>query len=788
MPGVSPTFADLLREYRARAGLTQEELAEHAGVSPATIAALEQGLRRRPYPHTLRSISTALRLDPADHAQLLAQATLAPDPSRNLPRPRKARPALPQIPILNAPALAFPLIGRNADIAAVSQLLVGSQPPVRLLTLVGPGGVGKTRLAVAVAFAVAGTFPDGVHFVDLAPLRDADHIAATIGNVLRIHATGGRNIQEILVQQLRQRRALLVLDNFEHLVSGARFVGELLSACPCVTLLTTSRTALRVRAERRFAVEPLAQPTGERPTFDDIAASPAVRLFVERAQLAAPKFALEPHTATTIAAICRRVDGMPLAIELAAAHVGVLGPELLLRRLNRQLQLLTGGPPDLPERQRTLSNTLAWSYGLLDAREQMLLRRVSVFASGWTLSAAETVCADADLAADDIHEPFNRLAESYLIQRADANEDEPRFQMLESVREYAAQRLLESGEHDALRARHTEWCLALAESAVTELTGRSQATWLECLDRALDDLRLALAWLHERQQSERGLRLVGALGRFWFNRRHVAEGRGWVERFLEQPSAEAAPAAIRASACYAAGVLASIQGDTTRAVLRLEQSIELYHQAGNRVGAVRALNTRGGVSYDLGHLAFAAALWEQTLAQARAAGDLGEASHAVGNLGEAHFHMGDVESAANHHAEALALARQAGRTDVEAMQLGNLGNVARARADLPRAAALQRQALILKRNLGARRQIAITLADFASIAALEGRGVRAARLVGAALALRELIGTPQPVPERMDMEHCIAHAQAHLGAERWSTELLAGRALSIEQAIEYALE
>jgi non-specific serine/threonine protein kinase len=684
--------------------------------------------------------------------------------------------------------MTIPLIGRETDIAAVSRLLVASQPVVRLVTLLGPGGVGKTRLALAVAAAISDRFPDGVFFVDLAPLQDFRLIAATIGSAVHVHTASGDDASGLLFEHLRHRRALLVLDNLEHLVRGAQFLTELLRECAQAVLLSTSRTALRVPGERRFAVEPLAPPIGERPSFDAIAASPAVRLFVERAQLAAPEFALEAHTAALIAAVCRRLEGVPLAIELAAARVGLLGPELLLQRLDRQLQLLTSGPPDLPERQRTLSNALAWSYDLLGPREQMLLRRVSVFAGGWTLRAAETVCADPALPSDDVFERLSGLVDNYLVNRPDINEPEPRFRMLESVHEYAIQKLRESGEYDTFRARHCNWCLTLVEQAATELTGPAQATWLDTLDRALDDLRLGLVWLYEQQDTGQGLRLVGTLGRFWSNRRHVAEGREWVERFLGAPGAETASAGVQARACYAAGVLASIQADTSHAALRLEQGIELYHQAGDLVGAVRALNTRGGVSYDVGHLAFAAALWEQTLSQALAAGDMGEASHALGNLGEAHFHMGDVEGAAKRHTESRAMARQAGRTDVEAMQLGNLGNVARARGDLTRATALHCQALAFKRELGARRQIAITLADFASIAGVEGRGVRAARLVGAALALRERIGTPQPVPERTDMERCTAEVRASMGPDTWSAELLLGRELGMEQAIEYALE
>jgi predicted ATPase/transcriptional regulator with XRE-family HTH domain len=787
--GVPATLADLLREFRVRLGLTQEALAENAGVSAATIASLEQGLRQRPYPQTLVAISRALSLDASDHATLLARATAGAD--RRAGRAaytRSQRAAVTPNLIVHAPTPAISLVGREADVAAVAALLVVPQPAARLITLVGPGGVGKTRLSIAVAAAVAGNFADGVFFVDLAPLRDCNLMPTIISNVVGVHVAGGTDVRQLLFEFIGERSILLVLDNFEQVRDGAPFLTELLNACRRLVMLATSRTALRIRAERRFAVEPLALPAGQRPAFADVVASLAVRLFVERARLVTSDFSLDADNASTVAAICRRLDGMPLAIELAAARLDVLGPKLLLRRLDRQLQLLASGPPDLPERQRTLSKTLAWSYDLLGPGEQTLLRRVSVFAGGWTLSAAEAVCPDADLPSEQVLDALHGLVDSYLINAANVNLDEPRFRMLESVREYASQKLLDHDESEALRARHCGWCLALAEEALGELTGRSQATWLARLDRELADLRLALDWLHERRQTEQGLRLASALGRFWFNRRHVHEGRQWVERFLSAPDADTTPASVQATACYAAGVLASIQGDAAQAVLRLEQSIELHHLAGERIGAVRALNTRAGVSYDLGHLAFASALWEQSLAQARAVGDPGEAAHALGNLGEACFHMGDVDGAERRHHEALALARQAGRADVEAMQLGNLGNVARARGELLRARSLQAQALVMKHELDARRQIAITLADFASIAAVAGDGMRAARLVGAAMALREVLGSPQPVPERIDMERCILEARTSMGPEAWSAGQLAGGELRMEQAIEYALE
>jgi len=479
---------------------------------------------------------------------------------------------------------------------------------------------------------------------------------------------------------------------------------------------------------------------------------------------------------------------MPLAIELAAARLALLQPEALLRRLERRLPLLTHGAPDLPERQQTLRNTLAWSHDLLGTAERALFRRLAVFAGAWTLEAAEAVCEGGVLAADDVLGRLEVLVDNSLVRLVDDSGQDRALEMQETIREYAEEYLTQSGEDEQTRARHLAWCLSLAHQAAPELTGPHQATWLERLDRALDNLRAALRWAEQQGQTELGLRLAGALGRFWSTRRYVGEGREWLERFLAPESPVGVPPAVRAQACYAAGLLANIQGDQSQAVLRLEQSIALYRAAGDLVGAVRALNTRGGVTYDQGNLEDAVALWQRCLTQARAAGDPGEVAHALGNLGEALFHMGDLASAEAHHQEALLLARQSGHTDLEAMQLGNLGNIARQRGDLVGATALQRQALLLKRALGARRQIAITLADLASIAGAEGRGTRAARLLGAAAALREAIGTPQPVPERAATQQAVAAALAALSEEARAAAFAAGRSLALDDAISYALE
>jgi non-specific serine/threonine protein kinase len=339
-----------------------------------------------------------------------------------------------------------------------------------------------------------------------------------------------------------------------------------------------------------------------------------------------------------------------------------------------------------------------------------------------------------------------------------------------------------------VRAQHAAHYLALAEQAAPELTQPDQATALERLDRALDNLRAALSWMWEQGQTELGLRLAGALERFWFTRGYLGEGREWLERFLTPANAVEAPPALRAQAFSAAGLLANTQGDHIQATRWLEQGLACYRAAEDVVGAVRALTTLGGVAYDQGDLPGAVERWEQSLAQARAVGDLGEVARALGNIGEAEYHLGDLASAAARHTEALALARQLGRTNLEAFQLGDLGNVARRQGDLVRATALHRQALELKYALGARRQIAITLEDLASVAGAEGRGEHAACLLGVASAVRETIGTPQAIPERLATEQAVAAVRAALGEEAWAAAFTAGRALTLEKAIALARE
>jgi len=781
-----PTFATQLRLFRLRAGLTQEVLAERAGVSSATIAALEQGLRRRPYPHTLAALAHALQLGPADQATLLARANRLVGRTQELGS--AIAPARAAGPELHArlPVPPTVLVGREDEVVAATALLQTPDPATRLLTLVGPGGVGKTRMALAVAAALANTYSDGVVFVDLAPLRDHRLLPVAIARALGLRESGGRSARQRVFEYLRGRRLLLVLDNFEHVMSGVVLVAELLESCPRTVLIVTSRTALRLRAERRFAIGPLAVPTGaDAKDYDVIAASPAVSLFVERAQAAAPNFGLTAANATAVAAVCRRVDGMPLAIELAASRVRLLPPATLLRRLERRLSLLADGAADLPERQQTLRNTIAWSYHLLDPHAQALFRQLAVFVGGCTLEAIESVCCGDDPAAQDVLEVVGALIDNSLVCGVDCGDDKVRFEMLETIREYGLEQLEACRETEGARRRHFDWYLSLAERVAPERFERAHPAILK---QEEDNLRAALNWASEHREVALGLRLAGALAGFWWVSGYPREGSAWLHPLLALAEGAEVPAAVRANALHGAAVLANAQGEYARSKVQLKQSVALFRESGDVLGHARAIASLGGTAYDEGDLDGAIGLWTESLALAREAGDPGEVAESLGCIGEATYHLGDLEGAAQRLEEASAIARQAGRTDIEAWQIGALANVARRQGDLARATTLQRRALAMETALVDRRQIAISLEHLAQMDASAGGGERAARLLGSATALRELIGAPQPAPDRSDTEQAVAGARAALGEPLWATAFQAGRSLSLEQAIAEGLE
>ena len=689
----------------------------------------------------------------------------------------------------NLPAQPTPLVGRESELGEVRDLLRAEG--VRLLTLTGPGGIGKTRLGLQVAAELLDEFEDSVFFVALAPITDPALVASAIAEPLGVVEAWDQPLEEGLKDYLGGKELLLVLDNFEQVLGGVPLVGNLLAACPKLKVLATSRSVLRVYGEQEYPVPPLELPRpGRLPPIDRLSQYEAVRLFIERAKAARPDFSVTNENAPAVAEICARLDGLPLAIELAAARIKLLPPAAMLERLDSRLKLLRGGSRDLPERQRTLRGTIEWSHALLEEGEQVLFARLAVFSSGRTLEAIEAVCdAKGDLPMDAL-EGVSSLLDKSLLRQEEGPEGEPRFVMLETIHEYARERLQASGEAEEVRRLHAEYFLTLAEAAEPELSGADQLACLECLEAEHDNFRAALSWSLEKAP-ETALRLAGALARFWEKRSYFSEGSSWLEATLRQGDrAEVATtdSATRAKLLSEAGTFAFFRTDFDHAIVLHGEALELYRQVGDDSGVAFALMCLGAQHMEKGDHERAAPFLEEALALSRTIGDKRNTAGTLHNLGEVERQRDNYERAKALGMESIALWREIKDDWNLSMVVGWVGLLEVWSGDEPDLAeGFLKDALALEKELGNWAYGAYCLESFAGLAGARAQGARAARLWGAAEALRTSIGAPRPLDARLLYEPSMAAARAQLGEAAWEAAFAEGMALSAEEAAEYAL-
>jgi predicted ATPase/DNA-binding SARP family transcriptional activator/DNA-binding CsgD family transcriptional regulator/Tfp pilus assembly protein PilF len=722
----------------------------------------------------------------------------------------------------NLPPRRTSFIGRERELVEIKRALALT----RLLTLTGAGGSGKTQLAMEVARDLTGKYRDGVWLVELAPLSQPELVPQAVIRAAGAREQPSRSLVDTLVEALRDKETLLVLDNCEHLVeAAARLVDTLLDCCPRLRVLATSREALSVEGEVLWRVPPLSAPDPRRsPTVGELAGYESVRLFAERARQHDHTFAVTPRNAEAVGEVCGRLDGIPLAVELAAANLGTLTVEQILDRLKNSLGFLTRGSRTAPPRQRTLRKTLDWSYGLLSEQERTLFDRLSVFVGGWTLEAAEKVGAGGDIDDEDVLQLLSRLVDKSLVVIEQSGEGTLRYRMLEPVRQYGRERLVERSEAEAVERRHADFFLALAEEVEPELVGERQGDRLRQLEAERDNLRAVLSRALEKEEAELALRLGGALWRFWLRRGYWSEGRDWLHKALAT-GGEVAPT-VRAKALSGAGWLAEVQddyrpaqalyeealalrqesaddlgvtasrvdlgwlamlrGDHEEATDLLEYGLHKFRELGDERGVGSALRGLASIATSRNNYARAAALHEEALSLYRKLGDNDNIAMSLGDLGWAAVLQGDHRRATAVLEEAVARFREAGLT-VEVDVLTNLGFAAMLRGDHGQATERIKEALALSFEKGDKLGIARSLEGMAKVVGTLGKAEKSARLWGAAQAVREDIGVSMRPDEREVLNPYPAIVRSQLEKEAWDVALIRGRTMSLKQAVGYAL-
>lgn len=678
----------------------------------------------------------------------------------------------------NLPLALGRFIGRERELPVVRERLASA----RLLTLTGTGGCGKTRLALEIASGLVSEFADGVWYVELAPLTEKRLVPYIVASTLGLREQPERPIIETLRDALHPQAPLIILDNCEHLLTECAHLCEaLLQFCPRVRILATSREPLGAMGEIIWNVLPLALPESEDALPDDLLQVESVQLFVDKAAALIPEFTLSRANAPFVAQICRHLDGLPLAIELAAARCKSLSVQQLAVRLGERFELLTQGRRTAPARHQTLLATIDWSYSLLNADERIVFQRLAVFAGGWTLAEAEAVCGT--VSPSHILDVLSLLVDKSLVVKQEWSRD-VRYSMLETLRQYAWERLQEAGQAELVRNRHLAFFVEFVEQVAPRLVSSEELGWLKRLQQDLDNFRAALAWSIE-SDAVSGIRLAAALERYWLSVGSLAEASEWADR-LVAASAGTAPT-VRARGMVIAGALAGLRGQGARAATLLEQSLLLFEQLGDELGIAWALMESGAVAHHRGDRRQAIELLTKSLKLMRRVGDKFGIGAGLLWLADTQMRIGDLDAAQEHYEEAYAISLELGERSRTAWALGGLGDIAQVKGNYSDAARLLKQALRVKLELGATGDIFYILEALANLAARTHAPERAARIWGVSEALREVRGTPLPLSYQSDYAPLIRSVRGQLGAAAFDAAWAEGRGMTIEQGVEYTL-